>query len=87
MIIWKEQNMIDWILKRLEEGLNNEYYKRYYKKKNTIESIYLCEDCNTVWSIGKESYFRTVHYYRDFPRYGQNKKKCPHCVERNGEGK
>ena len=29
--------MIDWILKRLEEGLNNEYYKRYYKKKNKIE--------------------------------------------------
>jgi len=76
--------MIDWILERLEEGLNNAYYKRYYEKKDAIESLYLCEDCNTVWSIGKESHLRTVYYYSDFPRYGQNKKKCPHCVERNG---
>jgi|TARA_Y100000296_G_scaffold34104_1_gene39656 hypothetical protein len=79
--------MIEWILKRLEEGLNNEYYKRYYKKKDAIESLFLCDSCDMVWSIAKETNYRIACYYKDLPKYGQNKKKCPHCVEKSGVGK
>ena len=34
--------MIDWILRRFEEGLSNEYYDKG-KKEESIESMFLCE--------------------------------------------
>ena len=83
----KEQSTIEWILDRIEEGFSNKYYKKRYIRKNTIEALYLCDQCNTVWSIGKESYFRIAHYYQDLPKYGKDKKKCPHCAQKNGVSK
>ena len=45
--------MIDWIIRRFGEGLSNQYYEKV-KKEEYIESMYICEYCNTVWSLGKQ---------------------------------
>ena len=83
----KKLNTIEWILERIEEGLSNRYYKKKYVRKNTVEALYLCDQCDIVWSIGKESYFLIAHYYQDLPRYGKDKKKCPHCAQKSGVSK
>ena len=45
MITWKEQEMIDWILRRIEEGLSNAYYRRHYKRNmNKKKSRFLYGD-------------------------------------------
>ena len=83
----KKLNTIEWILERIEEGLSNRYYKKKYVRKNSVEALYLCDQCDIVWSIGKESYFLIAHYYQDLPRYGKEKKKCPHCAQKSGVSK
>jgi hypothetical protein len=73
--------MIDWILNRLEEGLSNEYYEKG-KKEESIESMFLCRDCDTVWSIGKEGSKKLTHYYYEVPKYGKSVKQCFYCKDK-----
>ena len=83
MTLWKEQKMIEWILERFNEGVSGDNYERVRKEEN-IESLFLCFTCDCVWAMGKECKYLVAYYYQNFPRYGKNKKECPHCVEKNG---
>ena len=71
--------MIDWIVKRFGEGLSNQYYEKV-KKEEYIESMYLCEDCDTVWSFGKEGTVKIAYYYNEVPKYGKEVKQCSYCL-------
>ena len=74
--------MIDWILRRFEEGLSNQYYEKV-KKEEYIESMYMCKDCDTVWSIGKEGNKKLTHYYYEIPKYGKEIKQCYYCSKKS----
>ena len=74
--------MIDWIIKRFGEGLSNQYYEKV-KKEEYIESMYICEDCNTVWSLGKEGTVKITHYYKEIPKYGKDVKQCRYCSKKS----
>ena len=73
--------MIDWIVKRFGEGLSNQYYEKV-KKEEYIESMYLCEDCDTVWSFGKEGTVKIAYYYNEVPKYGKDVKQCDYCSKK-----
>jgi len=74
--------MIDWIVKRFGEGLSNQYYEKV-KKEEYIESMYLCEDCDTVWSFGKEGTVKIAYYYKEIPKYGKDVKQCRYCSKKS----
>jgi len=75
--------MIDWIVKRFGEGLSNQYYEKV-KKEEYIESMYICEDCDTVWSFGKEGTVKIAYYYNEVPKYGKDVKQCGYCSKKSG---